>query len=97
MMKGVSLMAGGTGSQVTVTTDKTQSVYTVIDSTGQIHRGTVVDKAIYCGKHCAGCPHGFYRYVAWRENGRTRWKYIGKVRKDEQCQSKKENSSKQQP
>jgi len=93
-MKGVLLMAGSTENQITVTSDETGSVFTVINSAGQIHRGSVVIKAIYCGKKCGGCPHGFYKYVVWRENGRTRWKYIGKVRKEEQCQPTQKNSGK---
>jgi hypothetical protein len=87
-------MAGNTGEKITVTSDEAGKVYTVIDSTGQIHRGTVVVKAIYCGKHCGGCPHGFYKYVVWRQDNKTRWKYIGKIRKDEQCQPTQKNSGK---
>ncbi|HQF15867.1 MAG: hypothetical protein A4E45_01089 [Methanosaeta sp. PtaB.Bin039] len=33
---------------------------------------------ISCGKGCKGCPHGPYWYGYWREEGRTRSKYIGK-------------------
>ena len=79
-------MAGSTGKPVTITSDAEGKIFTVIDSTGQIHRGTVVIKPVYCGKRCKGCPHKFYKYVVWRENGKTRWKYVGKVGKDEACQ-----------
>jgi len=72
-------MAGEANKNVTVQVDSTGSIYTVIDSTGQIHRGTVVIKAVKCGKGCKGCPHKKYKYVAWHEDGKTRWKYIGKV------------------
>ena len=76
-------MAGSTENKITVTSDETGTIYTVIDSTGQIHRGTVVIKAIYCGKKCKGCPHCYYKYVVWRENKKTHWKYLGKIRKEE--------------
>jgi hypothetical protein len=33
---------------------------------------------VSCGKNCKGCPHGPYWYGYWREDGRTRSKYIGK-------------------
>ncbi|MCX6673000.1 MAG: hypothetical protein NTY37_04385 [Methanothrix sp.] len=33
---------------------------------------------VSCGKNCKGCPHGPYWYGYWRENGKTRSKYIGK-------------------
>ena len=81
-------MAGQISKAATVQVDTTGSIYTVIDSTGQIHRGTVVKKPVYCGKHCKGCPHGFYKYVAWRQDGKTRWKYIGKAEKEQECQTK---------
>ncbi len=80
-------MARGIGNQVTVTSDVDNKIYTVIDSSGQIHRGTVVIKPVYCGKRCKGCPHHIYKYVVWREAGKTRWKYIGKVKKEQECQS----------
>ncbi len=28
---------------------------------------------------CNKCPHGPYRYAYWRENGKLRKKYLGKV------------------
>ncbi len=34
---------------------------------------------VFCGKGCKGCPHGPYWYGYWREGGKTRSKYIGKV------------------
>jgi len=79
---GVSKVAGSASSQITVMSDKQGVNYTVLDSTGQLHKGTVVIKPVYCGKHCAGCPHKFYKYVAWREGKKTKWKYIGKVEKE---------------
>jgi len=33
---------------------------------------------IYCGKECNKCPHGPYWYAYWKEDGKTRSKYIGK-------------------
>ena len=34
---------------------------------------------VFCGKGCKGCPHGPYWYGYWKEGGRTRSKYIGKM------------------
>jgi len=78
-------MARSTGNQARLLVDKEGSAYAVIDSTGQIHRGTVVDKAIFCGKHCRGCPHGYYRYVVYRQEKRTRWLYVGRIEKETPC------------
>ena len=75
-------MAGNTTEKVTVQSDSEGKIYTVIDSTGQIHRGTVVIKAVKCGKNCKGCPHKKYKYVVWRQDNKTRWKYIGKISKE---------------
>jgi len=79
-------MAGMIGEKITVQVDFERKIYTVIDSTGQIHRGTIVIKPVYCGKKCKGCPHKFYKYVVWSQSGKTRWKYIGKVEKEQTCQ-----------
>lgn len=35
---------------------------------------------IRCGKKCGGCPHGPYWYAYWKEGGRTRKRYIGKLK-----------------
>ena len=86
------MKASSTGSQITVTSDAEGKIYTVIDSTGLIHRGTVVIKPVYCGKKCKGCPHHIYKYVVWREAGKTRWKYIGKVEKEQTCQPTEKTS-----
>lgn len=37
---------------------------------------------VYCGKECKTCPHGPYWYCYWKEGGKTRTKYIGKVLKE---------------
>jgi len=87
-------MARGTGESITVTSDAEHKIYTVIDSSGQIHRGTVVIKPVYCGKKCGGCPHGHYKYVVWRQDGKTKWKYIGKIVEEKTCQPIKKNSGK---
>lgn len=35
---------------------------------------------VRCGKHgCATCPHGPYWYAYWKEDGRTRKRYIGRT------------------
>ena len=34
---------------------------------------------VRCGKKgCTRCPHGPYWYAYWREDGRTRSRYVGK-------------------
>lgn len=34
---------------------------------------------VRCGKdHCSACPHGPYWYAYWKEDGRTRKRYIGR-------------------
>ena len=80
-------MACRVDNKVTVQSDAEGKIYTVIDSTGLLHKGTVVIKDIYCGKKCKGCPHGKYKYIVWRQDTKTKWKYIGKVNKEAQCQA----------
>lgn len=75
-------MAGRIENKVTVQSDIEGKIYTVIDSAGLLHKGTVVIKPVLCGKKCKGCPHGFYKYVAWRQDGKTKWKYIGKIKQE---------------
>ena len=97
MIKGVPQMAGLIGGSVTVMSSSDGKAYAVTDSSGQMHKATVVIKPVYCGKHCKGCPHGHYKYIAWRERGKTKWKYIGKVEKESICQPTQKNSGKPQP
>ncbi len=49
--------------------------------TGERRPGSVTYRLewIYCGKECKKCPHGPYWYCYWKEDGKTRTKYIGKV------------------
>ena len=82
-------MARDISGSVVVMSDEEGEHYTITDSFGQIHKGTVVVKAVYCGKRCKGCPHKFYKYVVWRQDGKTRWKYVGKVEKEQVCQSER--------
>jgi hypothetical protein len=84
-------MASDKGESVTVQSDSDGKIFTVIDSAGHLHRGTVVIKAVYCGKHCKKCPHGFYKYVVWRQDGKTRWKYVGKTTKGAVCAPEQKN------
>lgn len=40
---------------------------------------TFRQEMVRCGKKgCTRCPHGPYWYAYWRENGRTRSRYVGK-------------------
>lgn len=79
-------MAKVAGESVIVMSDEKGENYTVTDSLGQLHKGTIVIKPVFCGKRCKGCPHKFYKYVVWRQDGKTHWKYIGKVEKEQTCQ-----------
>lgn len=37
-------------------------------------------ETVRCGKeNCTKCPHGPYWYVYWKENGRTRSRYVGRT------------------
>jgi len=40
-------------------------------------RGNVVEKRVPCGKDCGGCPHGPYRYLAYRDGGKVKTEYLG--------------------
>jgi hypothetical protein len=43
-------------------------------------KGSIVARYVKCGKEgCRKCPHGPYYYLVWKEGGKTRWKYLGKV------------------
>ena len=40
---------------------------------------TYRQEAVRCGKaSCSTCPHGPYWYAYWKEDGRTRKRYIGR-------------------
>ena len=40
---------------------------------------TFRQQSVKCGKAgCTACPHGPYWYAYWREDGKTRSRYIGK-------------------
>ncbi len=37
-------------------------------------------ETVRCGKkNCTRCPHGPYWYAYWKENGRTRSRYVGRI------------------
>ena len=39
---------------------------------------------VRCGKeNCSRCPHGPYWYAYWREDGRRRSRYVGKLGDDD--------------
>ena len=41
---------------------------------------TLRQESVRCGKAgCTRCPHGPYWYAYWREDGRTRSRYVGKT------------------
>lgn len=41
---------------------------------------TLRSQPVKCGKaNCGACPHGPYWYAYWREDGRRRSRYLGKL------------------
>lgn len=55
-----------------------------LERSGQLPRGEPVVRLrrqlVRCGKaNCAACPHGPYWYAYWRENGRRRSRYVGRL------------------
>ncbi len=41
-------------------------------------------RMVRCGKQaCTRCPHGPYWYAYWRENGRRRSRYVGRLLDEE--------------
>jgi len=54
------------------------------DAKGKV---TFRQETVRCGKQgCTKCPHGPYWYAYWRENGRTRSRYVGKELPGQQAQ-----------
>ena len=48
-----------------------------VKETGRV---TFRQEMVRCGKDgCTRCPHGPYWYAYWREDGRTRSRYVGKT------------------
>lgn len=46
----------------------------------QIGSLTLRYETVRCGKpNCTRCPHGPYWYAYWKENGRTRSRYVGRA------------------
>lgn len=42
------------------------------------------ERMVRCGKEeCTACPHGPYWYAFWREDGRRRSKYVGRLLSEE--------------
>ena len=59
-----------------------ERVQRVVETLGiERHKATVRIESVMCGKRCQGCPHGPYMYVYWKQGGKTRKKYIGRVGK----------------
>ena len=43
-------------------------------------KGTIVAKYVKCGNdRCRKCPHGPYYYLVYKEGGKVKWKYLGRV------------------
>ncbi len=43
---------------------------------------------VRCGKaNCTRCPHGPYWYAYWREDGRRRSRYLGKLAADDEVEA----------
>ena len=51
-----------------------------IEDVKETSSGTVVIKKVPCGKDsCTKCPHGPYKYVVKRQDGKLNWDYKGPV------------------
>jgi len=50
----------------------------VVDVDRNSPEGAIVIRKNDCGKDCAGCPHGPYKYHVYRKDGETIWDYKGK-------------------
>ena len=47
---------------------------------GDFRPGSLSTSMRRCGKaNCTRCPHGPYWYAYWKEGGRTRSRYVGRV------------------
>jgi hypothetical protein len=65
-------MAKKESGKVRILTDEKREYFTVIDKSGQSHKGTGVSRPVMCGKKCQGCPHKFYLsplLCFWRKQG----------------------------
>lgn len=58
-----------------ITADDNEDIVTI----EQNKNGSLIEKKIPCGKDCNGCPHGPYKYRVYRNNGKVKWEYIGRV------------------
>jgi hypothetical protein len=54
------------------------------EENGEKRRASVTYRQewVRCGKECRSCPHGPYWYCYWKEDGKTKTRYIGKVLKE---------------
>jgi len=60
--------------------EEEQKLLDELSEIGRFSRGSIVAKYVKCGnERCKSCPHGPYYYLVYKEGGKTRWKYIGKV------------------
>lgn len=59
---------------------KTDDPVMVLGQDGKYHVGHFRIRPIYCGKGCKGCPHHEYKYLVYRDGGKTKEKYLGKVK-----------------
>jgi hypothetical protein len=62
-----------------ILTDTTGKHYAIITPDKKYHKATLVIKRIKCGRGCSKCPHGLYKYICWKDEGKLKWKYIGKA------------------
>ena len=53
---------------------------TGIDTSGAGPKVSLRRRLVKCGKDsCTSCPHGPYWYAYWRENGKRRSRYVGRL------------------
>jgi len=60
--------------------EEEQKLLDELSEIGGFSKGSIVAKYVKCGnERCKSCPHGPYYYIVYKEGGKTRWKYLGKV------------------
>lgn len=57
--------------------DDDEELVDAVNGSGSM--GVIVEKKIPCGKDCDGCPHGPYKYRAYRDGDTVRTEYLGKA------------------
>ncbi len=66
-------------SKTTISRD-TKTRLMIMGEDGVLHKAHIRIRRVYCGKKCKGCPHKAYKYAVYWDGGKTKHKYLGKVK-----------------